>query len=65
MRYHSLVVKDLPPTLKPTAHSLDDGEIMGVRHVSYPVEGVQFYPESILTEDGKKMLANFLRRCRR
>ena len=65
MRYHSLVIKDLPPTLKPTAYSLDDGEVMGVRHVSYPIEGVQFHPESILTEDGKKMLANFLRRCRR
>ena len=64
MRYHSLIVKDLPPTLKPTAHTLDEGEIMGIRHATYPIEGVQFHPESILTEDGKKFLANFLKICR-
>jgi len=61
-RYHSLVVDGaaMPCCLKVTAISLDDGEVMGVRHVSYPIEGVQFHPESILTEDGKKILKNFL-----
>lgn len=61
-RYHSLVGDKLtlPPCLKITAESLDDCEIMGVRHVSYPIEGLQFHPESILTEDGKKIIENFL-----
>jgi len=61
-RYHSLVVDGaaMPYCLKVTAISLDDGEVMGVRHVSYPIEGIQFHPESILTEDGKKILKNFL-----
>jgi len=43
-----------------TAESLDDGEIMGVRHRTYPIEGLQFHPESILTENGKKIISNFL-----
>lgn len=61
-RYHSLVADkaSLPSCLTPTAHSLDDDEIMGVRHKLYPIEGVQFHPESIITELGKKMLKNFL-----
>ncbi|MBC7130922.1 aminodeoxychorismate/anthranilate synthase component II [Candidatus Bathyarchaeota archaeon] len=61
-RYHSLAVDSaaMPACLKVTAISLDDGEVMGVRHLSYPIEGVQFHPESILTEDGKKILENFL-----
>jgi anthranilate synthase component 2 len=61
-RYHSLVAdkKSLPNCLEVTAVSLDDGEIMGVRHVTYPIEGVQFHPESILTEFGKEMIRNFL-----
>lgn len=61
-RYHSLAVdrRFLPKCLKVTAFALDDGEIMGVRHISYPIEGVQFHPESILTEYGKKILENFL-----
>ena len=61
-RYHSLVVdKDtLPECLEVTAVALDDGEIMGVRHRVYPIEGVQFHPESILTEQGKQILKNFL-----
>lgn len=60
-RYHSLVVdgNTLPSRLKVTAVALDDGEVMGVRHVAYPIEGVQFHPESILTEYGKKILENF------
>lgn len=61
-RYHSLVAdkETLPKCLVPTAFSLDDGEIMGVRHEHYPIEGVQFHPESILTEEGLRMLKNFL-----
>ncbi|MCS7142634.1 MAG: aminodeoxychorismate/anthranilate synthase component II [Aigarchaeota archaeon] len=64
-RYHSLVIKKVPECLRVTAHSLDDGEVMGVRHMRYPIEGVQFHPESVLTVDGHKMLRNFLRMCRR
>ncbi|NWG09436.1 MAG: aminodeoxychorismate/anthranilate synthase component II [Nitrososphaerales archaeon] len=61
-RYHSLVGdrSSLPSCLKVTAESLDDKEIMGVRHTSYPIEGIQFHPESILTENGKKIIENFL-----
>lgn len=61
-RYHSLVIEreSLPDCLVVTAHT-DDGEIMGVRHRTLPVEGVQFHPESILTEHGHELLANFLR----
>lgn len=61
-RYHSLVAdrNAIPNCLKVTAVALDDGEVMGVRHLVYPIEGVQFHPESILTEHGKKILENFL-----
>ncbi len=61
-RYHSLVGDDgsIPSCLKITARSLDDGEIMGVRHIRYPIEGLQFHPESILTSEGKKIIKNFL-----
>ncbi|MEM1547123.1 MAG: aminodeoxychorismate/anthranilate synthase component II [Candidatus Methanomethylicia archaeon] len=61
-RYHSLVVdkESIPSHLKITAVSLDDNEIMGIRHIYYPIEGIQFHPESILTEDGKRILENFL-----
>jgi anthranilate synthase component II len=60
-RYHSLVIEraTLPECLEVTAWT-DDGEIMGVRHRTLPVEGVQFHPESILTEHGHKLLKNFL-----
>ena len=59
-RYHSLIVEDeLPDCLEVTAFTRD-GEIMGLRHRSYPVSGVQFHPESILTEHGKRILKNFL-----
>ena len=60
-RYHSLAIrpKGMPPCLKVTATS-EDGEIMGVRHKRFPVEGVQFHPESILTTTGKALLRNFL-----
>ena len=60
-RYHSLVIdrESLPDVLEVTAWT-DDGEIMGVRHRSLPVEGVQFHPESILTQLGHELLENFL-----
>ena len=60
-RYHSLVVKrnSLPDSLIITAES-DDGEIMGLQHREFPIHGVQFHPESILTGEGRKLLANFL-----
>jgi anthranilate synthase/aminodeoxychorismate synthase-like glutamine amidotransferase len=62
-RYHSLVIDPatLPATLARSAWT-DEGEIMGVRHRSAFVEGVQFHPESILTLEGKRLLANFLSR---
>ena len=61
-RYHSLVIEreSLPACLEITAWT-DDGEIMGVRHTTLSIEGVQFHPESILTEHGHAMLANFLK----
>ena len=61
-RYHSLVIEraSLPDCLEVTAWT-EDGEIMGVRHEALPVEGVQFHPESILTEHGHDLLANFLK----
>ena len=60
-RYHSLVIEreSLPDCLEITAWA-EDGEIMGVRHKTLPIEGVQFHPESILTEHGHKLLENFL-----
>ena len=61
-RYHSLLVKPetLPGILEVTAHTIE-GEIMGLRHREFPIHGVQFHPESILTLEGKKLLTNFLR----
>lgn len=62
-RYHSLVAEkaSLPSCLEITAEALDDLEVMGVRHTAYPIEGVQFHPESILTEDGMGIIKNFLK----
>ena len=62
IRYHSLVIEraTLPDCLEITAESEDDHEIMGVRHTQYPIEGVQFHPESILSEAGMQILRNFL-----
>jgi anthranilate synthase component 2 len=61
-RYHSLIVdpESLPGSLEVTARSLDDGYVMGVRHRDYPVEGVQFHPESILCQNGPAIIRNFL-----
>ena len=61
-RYHSLVCsrKDFPKCLEENATSLDDRAIMGFRHRDYPIYGVQFHPESILTSDGLKIIENFL-----
>jgi anthranilate synthase component 2 len=65
-RYHSLVIEraSLPECLEITAWT-EDGEIMGVRHKRLPVEGVQFHPESILTQHGHELLANFLKSHKR
>jgi anthranilate synthase component II len=62
-RYHSLVIdrKALPDCLEVTAWTTDDKEIMGIRHKTLPIWGVQFHPESILTTQGKNILANFLK----
>jgi len=66
VRYHSLVIDDgngresFPDCLEVTARSLDDNEIMAIRHRNYDVFGVQFHPESILTEDGLKLIRNFV-----
>ncbi|RZF63927.1 aminodeoxychorismate/anthranilate synthase component II [Sphingomonas populi] len=59
-RYHSLIVEDLPPDLIVNARA-DDGSVMGVRHATLPIHGVQFHPESIATEHGHALLANFVR----
>ncbi|MET0370152.1 MAG: aminodeoxychorismate/anthranilate synthase component II [Sphingobium sp.] len=59
-RYHSLIVEDIPPGLVVNAHS-DDGAVMAFRHETLPIHSVQFHPESIATEHGHAMLANFLR----
>jgi len=59
-RYHSLVIaKPLPAELELAAQT-DDGTVMGVRHRSYPIHGVQFHPESVLTGEGRRLLRNFL-----
>ena len=62
-RYHSLVGDKtiIPDSLEVTATAQDDSEIMAIRHKDYLIEGVQFHPESIMTEDGKKILANFVK----
>ena len=65
-RYHSLVGDKtiIPDCLEITAQAEDDGEVMAIRHKEYLIEGVQFHPESIMTEDGKKILANFIRQVK-
>lgn len=66
-RYHSLVGDKtiIPDVLEVTAVAEDDGEVMAVRHKKYPIDGVQFHPESILTTEGKKILANFIKRIKK
>ena len=66
-RYHSLVGDKtvIPDVLQVLATAADDGEIMAIKHKEYLIEGVQFHPESIMTEDGKKILANFIQQVRR
>jgi anthranilate synthase/aminodeoxychorismate synthase-like glutamine amidotransferase len=61
-RYHSLIVSDegLPAELEVSARTQEDGAIMGLRHRVWPVHGVQFHPESILTGEGRRILGNFL-----
>ena len=59
-RYHSLIVENVPPSLVVNATS-DDGYVMGFRHTTLPIHSVQFHPESIATEHGHAMLANFMR----
>ncbi|MGN0857059.1 MAG: anthranilate synthase component II [Candidatus Spyradenecus sp.] len=65
VRYHSLALEaaSIPACLEVTAHTAD-GEVMGIRHRELPIEGIQYHPESILTEAGKLQLANFVRSCR-
>ena len=65
-RYHSLVGEKtiIPDSLKITAVAEDDGEVMGVSHKKYLIEGVQFHPESILTDEGTKIFANFIEKVR-
>ena len=65
-RYHSLVGDKtiIPNSLKITAVAEDDGEVMGVSHKKYLIEGVQFHPESILTDEGTKILGNFIKRVK-
>ena len=61
-RYHSLIIEreSLPDVLEVTSQ-LDNGTIMGVRHKTFPIEGIQFHPESILTPDGRAMMKNYLK----
>jgi anthranilate synthase/aminodeoxychorismate synthase-like glutamine amidotransferase len=61
-RYHSLIIKrdSLPACFEISAET-EEGEIMGIRHTEYPVEGIQFHPESVLTPNGKRILKNFLK----
>jgi anthranilate synthase component II len=61
-RYHSLIAREdsLPADLQVSATSIDDQYVMGVRHTRYPIEGVQFHPESILSKEGDRIIQNFL-----
>ena len=65
-RYHSLVgdKTTIPDSLEVTATASDDGEVMAIKHKDYLIQGVQFHPESIMTQEGKKILANFIKLVR-
>ena len=67
VRYHSLVVTNdsIPPGFIVTATAEDDGEVMGMRHETLPIEGVQFHPESVLTEEGFRIIENFANSVKR
>jgi len=67
VRYHSLAVEEssLPDCFEISARTCDDGEIMGLRHKQYQIEGIQYHPESVLTPTGKRQLANFLKEIRK
>jgi anthranilate/para-aminobenzoate synthase component II len=67
MRYHSLVIKKgtLPFIFEILAESVDDGEIMAIKHSQYPLYGMQFHPESVGTAEGKQLLNNFLSQMRK
>jgi anthranilate/para-aminobenzoate synthase component II len=62
-RYHSLAAVKVPDELEVTART-EDGEVMAVRHREHPVDGIQFHPESVLTPQGRELLANFLEGAR-
>lgn len=64
IRYHSLIVTrdSIPPGFIVTAESTDDHEVMGMRHLTLPIEGVQFHPESVLTQEGFRIVENFVKR---
>jgi len=66
VRYHSLALEEasLPKCLEISARTTDDGEIMGVRHKEFFIEGIQYHPESVLTSTGKRQLANFLNKVK-
>jgi len=66
-RYHSLVGDRtvIPDSLEVTASASDDGEVMAIRHREYLIEGVQFHPESIMTEDGRRILSNFIEQVKK
>lgn len=61
MRYHSIVVTEMPKDFQVTARTLDDGEIMAIQHVTLPIYGLQYHPESIGTPDGLKMIEAFVK----
>ena len=61
MRYHSIVIDDLPQDFEVTARTLDDGEIMAIQHRQLPIYGLQFHPESIGSPDGLKMIEHFVK----
>ncbi len=66
-RYHSLVadISSIPPSLQVNAYSIDDVEVMGIMHKDYPLFGLQFHPESVLTDEGNRIMLNFLRYVKR
>lgn len=64
MRYHSIVISEMPDQFKAVAHTLDDGEIMAIEHEDLDIFGLQYHPESIGTPEGLTMIANFMKRVK-